>query len=166
MQNSPKHCIWLTFESELLETIIADLSKKYRTSIFQPHCTIIGKTEIPVVQLKSAIVGVRDSINLKKVTVSNIEQREDYWMSYYLTFYEKQIVSDLRKRLVSTLEIKVTSDFYPHISLMYNLMEDSKKEDIKIPIGEGEVIKTRSIQITDCSSRVEEWKPIFELNIF
>jgi hypothetical protein len=119
--------------------------------------------DIPLVQLKSAIVNAVDSINLQEVTVSKIEYREDYWMSYFLTFCEKQIVSELRKGLLDALGIQEISDFYPHISLMYSSLSEDEKVRIKVPVHEGDVIVVKSIQITECEGNVESWKPVFEL---
>ena len=88
MQNEVKHCIWLTFGSTLLDSIINDLSEEYNTPIFQPHCTIIGRTSIPLVQLKSALISIIGDTVMQNIRVGDIGYRDDYFMSYYLEILE------------------------------------------------------------------------------
>lgn len=163
MKNNVKHCIWLTFESALLDSIIFELSEKYNTPIYQPHCTIIGRTTISLVQLKAALVSVVGGTKIQNIRVGDIGYRDDYFMSYYLEILDNQFVTDLHKNLTAILDLEERADYLPHISLMYSSMQYSEKHNIKIPINKGDVIKAKSLQITDCTENIENWKPVFEL---
>lgn len=163
MQNTIKYCIWLTFESELLKSIIHELSKRYSAPVFQPHCTIIGRTEIPLIKLKSAVINVIDDHNIKEISLEGIGYRDEYWMSYFLTISEKHILTYLHNNLMKLLGLSEDLEYLPHISLLYCSLSESEKREIIIPINFGNRIKTRSIQITECGEKVENWKPVFEL---
>lgn len=163
MQNPSKHCIWLIFESALLDSIIHDLSKKYSTPLFQPHCTIIGRTSAPLVQLKGAIAGIISDKEIHDIRIGEIGYRDDYYMSYYLEIQENQYLSSLHKNLITILDIEKETKYLPHISLMYSSIRESEKQNINIPIHKGDVVKTKALQITECNENVENWKPVFEL---
>ena len=163
MFNSIKYCIWLTFESTSLDSIISSLSEKYNTPIFQPHCTIIGRTSISLVRLKAALVGVIGDKKIQNIRVGDIGYSDDFYKSYYLEILENQLLIDIHNNLTIILNVKETTKYFPHISLMYSLLKESEKQNINIPIHKGDIIKTKSIQITECNENVEEWKPIFEL---
>ena len=163
MQNAVKHCIWLTFDSALLESIIHDLSETYNTPIFQPHCTIIGRTNISLVQLKAAIIGVVNGEDIQNIRVGGVGYRDEFFMSYYLEIKEKQTLTKLHQNFAYILELEEDTDYFPHISLMYSSMKELEKQKINIPIQIGDVIKIKSIQITECNDNVENWKPVFEL---
>ncbi len=165
MQQINKYCVWLTYESDLLNSIIFDLSNNYNGPVFQAHSTLLGKSDIPLINLKSAIIGISAELTIKEVTVENIEYRDDYWMAYFITIHEKQILLEIHQKLLKELNINNNEIYYPHISLLYGSLSTEEKNKIETPIQKGDIIKIRSIQITECGDEVEKWKPVFELKI-
>lgn len=165
MDKTVNHCIWLTFNSLQLEEIINDLSAKYGGPVFQSHCTLLGKTDIPPLRLKSTLMFVIEKVKIKNVTFRNIGYSQDFWQSYYIEISEEKEVVNLHKSIVEHLDFIPNCDFLPHISLMYNSVSEVKKREITLPIEIGFEIPIRSIQITECRQDVNLWKPIFELMI-
>ena len=165
MINANKHCIWLTFESRELANIINNLSDRFHGPVFQPHCTLVGKTDISIIKLKSAITNVMESTNLKEIHIENVNFSDNYWRSFYLELKEKNKLTRLHEKLMELLSLEISDDYIPHISLMYNLISEKIKKDIELPIELGQSIQLRSIQITKCDEYVENWKPVFQLII-
>ena len=165
MQNPAKLCVWLTFDSRRLESIILRLSEQFAGPIFQPHCTIIGKTDVALVRLKSAVINTAEQLNIREVHIDKIGFSDEFWESYYLELAEDQVIIRLHNKLTEFLGIDQKSDYFPHISLMYNSINEIEKRKIKLPIEIGETINIRSLQITECGDRVENWKPVFEMKI-
>ena len=160
-----KYCIWLTLDSPELQDIIIELAERFNSPVFQAHCTIIGRTDIPIIKLKSAIVQKDYNLKLDSVHINSISYSENIWKSYYLELKEKHNLIELHEQFCNILSIEKDYEIQPHISLMYNLISEKVKQSISIPIKIGAFFKIHSIQITECGEEVERWKPIFELKV-
>lgn len=165
MQNPAKLCVWLTFESKKLESIILSLSEQFDGPVFQPHCTIIGKTDVAFPRLKSVVINAAEQLSTREVHIDKIGFSDKFWESYYLELAEDHAIIRLHNKLTAILGIDQKSDYFPHISLMYNSVNEIEKRKIELPVEIGETINIRSLQITECGDRVENWKPVFELKI-
>jgi hypothetical protein len=97
--------------------------------------------------------------------VKNFKFTEDYFRSYFIEINEKQILTKWHKRICNLINIEYDTGFLPHISLMYCDIPKEIKKQIEVPIAKGKSFKIRSIQITACDGEVENWNPVFELNI-
>jgi hypothetical protein len=162
MDLSNSYCIWLTFNSRELENLIVELSNKFDSPIFQPHCTLLGKTSISPIKLKSAILSLT-KFDIKMITFSKVGYSQDYWRSYYLEIAEKKIVKKMHETIIDNLDLNVDINFFPHISLMYNSIDERIKKGLQLSIKKELEIPIRSVQIVECGKKVESWKPIFEL---
>jgi len=78
------YCIWLTFDSSNLSEIIIKLAKKYKGPVFQPHCTLVGKTDISVPRLKSAIINLMSNYKPIEVHPLKIEYTYNIWRALYI----------------------------------------------------------------------------------
>ena len=160
-----RYCIWLTIDSIRLRKIILNLAQKYHGPIFQPHLTLIGRTNVSLNILKSATYSFANDFNLSNVQGINTNFTNEYFQSYYIEIKEKQILTQLHKTMCESLNINCDKNYLPHISLMYNNISKEEKEQIILPFDYDKPFDFRSIQITDCDGEVENWKPIFEFNI-
>ncbi len=159
------YCIWLTFDSSNLSEIIIKLAKKYKGPVFQPHCTLVGKTDISVPRLKSAIINLMSNYKPIEVHPIKVEYTDNIWRALYIELEEKQILTKWHENICDLLSINYSKDLLPHISLMYNTVSLKEKERISSKIQLQSVYKICSIQIVDCNEKVVEWKPVFELLI-
>ncbi len=159
------YCIWLTFDSSELSEIIRKLAQKYNSPVFQPHCTLIGKTDISLPRMKSSIINLISKYKPIKVHPIKINYTDNIWRSLYIELKEKQILTEWNKHICELLSINYDKDFIPHISLMYNSVSVKEKNKISSKIKLKPVYKIKSIQIVDCSGKVDEWNTVFELKI-
>ena len=159
------YCIWLTFDSSNLSKIIIKLAQKYDGPVFQPHCTLICKTDVSLSKIKSTIINLNCDFDLSKIHTKKIVYSDNLWRTLFIEIIEKQLLTGWHNNLCDLLSINPDKDFLPHISLMYNSISVKEKRIIFNRIQLKPVYKIQSIQIVDCSGKVESWKPVFELQI-
>lgn len=159
------YCIWLTFDSSDLSEIIMKLALKYNSPVFQPHCTLVGKTDISLPRMKSAITNLISKCKPIEVHPEKIGYTDNLWRALYIELKEKQMLTKLHENICNLLSISYDQNYFPHISLMYKSVSLREKKRISGKIQLNTAYKIKSIQIVDCSGKVEEWNPIFELKI-
>ena len=159
------YCIWLTFDSSILSEIIIKLAQKYDGPVFQPHCTLVGKTDVSLLRMKSAIINLMSNSKPTEVQPIKLDHTNNIWRALYIELGEKQILTKWHENICDLLSIKYSKDFLPHISLMYNTVSLKEKDRISSKIQLQSVYKICSIQIVDCNEKVDNWKPVFELQI-
>lgn len=159
------YCIWLTFDSSDLAEIIYELAKKYNGPVFQPHCTLLGRTDMALHRIKSAAINLMSVYKPIEVHPKIISYTNNIWRAMYIELQEKQIFTNWHENICNSLAINCKKDIFPHISLMYHTISLREKEKLLGKIKLKSKYKIQSIQIVNCGDKVEEWKTIFELNI-
>ena len=159
------YCIWLTFDSLNLTGVIKKLAQKYNSPIFKPHCTLIGKTDIALAKMESAVVNLINDNKLLSVHPEKIGYTANMWRALYIELKEKIILTKWHKHVCDLLSINHDINYLPHISLMYNSISLREKKKITDEIKLKSVYKISSIQIIDCSEKVDDWRTVFELKI-
>ena len=159
------HCIWLTFDVSNLTEIITKLARKYNGPVFLPHCTLVGKTDVSLQKMKSAIINLMSNYKPIEIHPEKIDYTDYLWRALYIELKEKQILTKWHEDICDLLSINYDQDFLPHISLMYNSVSHREKKKISGNIQLKKFYKINSIQIVDCSEEVDEWKTVFELTI-
>ena len=159
------NCIWLSIEAPDLAEIINGLSQKYGGPIFQPHCTLVGRTDIPLSKLKSAIINLVVNHQLSELHPLKINYTDSSWRALFIELKEKQILTKWYKYTCELLAIEEDTEYFPHISLMYNNLPNSEKKAISNNIQLRAVYKIRSVQIVECSENINNWNSVFELSI-
>lgn len=159
------YCIWLTFNSPDLSEIIFKLAHKYNSPVFQPHCTLIGKTDVSLPILKSAIINLVSNHKPIDVCPVKIGYTDYLWRALYIELKEKQVLTKWHEHLCNSLSINYDKDFFPHISLMYNSVSVREKKKISGKLHLKSTYKNKSIQIIDCGDKIDDWRTVFELKI-
>lgn len=159
------HCIWLTFDASDLTEIISILARKYNSPVFQPHCTLVGKTDVSLLRMKSAIINFISNYKPIEVHPEKIRYTNYLWRALYIDLMEKQILTKWHEYICDLLLINHDKDYLPHISLMYNSVSLREKKRISGKIKLESVYKIQSIQIIDCGDKVDDWSTVFELTI-
>lgn len=159
------YCIWLTFDSSDLSKIIMKLALKYNSPVFQPHCTLVGKTDVSLPKLKSAIINLISKYKPIDVHPEKFGYTDNLWRTLYIELKEKQILIKWHEHICDLLSINYDKDYLPHISLMYNFVSLGEKKKISGKIQLKSVYKIQSIQIIDCGEKVDDWSTVFELKI-
>jgi len=159
------YCIWLTFDSSNLSEIIMKLALKYNSPVFQPHCTLIGKTDKSLPRMKSAAIDLVSNYIPIDVHPAKISYTDNLWRALYIELDEKTVFTKWHEQICDLLSINYDNDYLPHISLMYNTISVREKEKLTGEIKLKLAYKISSIKIIDCNEKVEEWSTVFELKI-
>ncbi len=159
------YCTWITFDSSNLTEIIIKLAKKYNNPVFQPHCTLIGKTDISLPRMKSAIINLISNYKMIEVHPHKFGYTSNLWRTLYIILEEKQILKQWHEYICNLLSINPDKDYLPHISLMYNSLSLNEKKIISSKIKLKSVYKINSIQIVECGKNIDGWNVAFEFKI-
>ena len=159
------YCTWITFDSSDLTEIILKLAQKYNGPVFQPHCTLIGKTDISLPRMKSAIINLMDNYKMIEIHPNKFGYTSNLWRTLYILLEEKQILKKWHEHICNFLSINADKDYLPHISLMYNTLSLNEKKIISSKIKLKSAYKIHSIQIIDCGEKINGWDVAFEFKI-
>lgn len=159
------HCIWLTFDVSDLTEIITKLARKYNSPVFLPHCTLVGKTDVSLPKLKSAIINLISKYKPIDVHPEKFGYTDNLWRTLYIELKEKPILTKWHEHICDLLSINSDNDYLPHISLMYNTVSEKEKIKIVETLQLNSFYKIHSIQVIDCGENVDGWSPVFELKI-
>lgn len=159
------NCVWLTFDSSDLSEIVMKLALKYNGPVFRPHCTIIGKTDVSLPRMKSAVIDLMSIYKQIEVHPIKISYTDNIWRTLYIELDEKTVLTKLHEHICDLLAIKHDKDYFPHISLMYNSISRDEKKKISKNIQLKPAYKIQSIQIIDCGEKVDDWRTVFEFKI-
>ncbi len=159
------YCIWLTFDSSNLSEIIIKLAQKYNNPVFQPHCTLVGKTDISLPRMKSAIINLMSNYKLIEVHPFKMDYTNNLWRALYIELKELQILTEWHEHICNLLSINYDKNYLPHISLMYNSVPLREKKIISSKIKLKSVYKIHSIQIINCGEKIDGWRTVFEIMI-
>lgn len=159
------YCAWITFESSDLTEIIIKLAQKYNNPVFQPHCTLVGKTDISLPRMKSAIINLMSNYKLIEVHPLKMGYTNNLWRALYIELKELQILTKWHEHVCNLLSINFDKNYLPHISLMYNSLSLREKKIISSKIKLKSVYKIHSIQIVECGKNIDGWNVVFEFKI-
>lgn len=159
------YCAWITFESSDLTEIIIKLAQKYNNPVFQPHCTLVGKTDISLPIMKSAIINLLSNYKLIEVHPLKMGYTNNLWRALYIELKELQILTKWHEHICNLLSINFDKNYLPHISLMYNSLSLREKKRISSKIKLKSVYKIHSIQIINCGEKIDGWSTVFEIKI-
>jgi len=159
------YCVWLTFNSANLSEIILKLARKYNGPVFQPHCTLLGCTNISLSKIKSALINIDINCDLSEIHPEKISFENKLYRALYIELIEKQILTMRHKDICDLISTKYDENYLPHISLMYNTISFREKKNLSDKIKLKSVYIPYSIQIIDCGDNINEWKSVFELKI-
>ncbi len=148
-----------------MQKIIIDLAQKYNSPAFQPHCTLVGKTDISLLCLKSVVIEMADKFNMTELHPWNIGYTENIWQALYIEIEESQKLEYWHRKFCNILCIKPKKNYFPHISLMYSALSLNDKMKLISTLEIESTYDIYSLQITDCTGEVSEWKSLFEKRI-
>jgi len=157
------YSVWLLpnrEDSKYLSNFIDELSKTYGGPKFPPHLTAFGdiqaKPEIIEKIVKESIMG----INQFKVKKKALEFSDYVFKAAYLSLENNFHLQTINKKLDHGLSDNGKYKFEPHISLLYKIIDDSKREKIKNEIRIKNELTIDRISVVQITEKVEDWKTI------
>ena len=82
------YSIWLMLEQDSRSSyrdLIIKLSKKLKTPSFDPHCTIYGRLDLNIDQIRPTVIDLVKTNNQFSTNVKRLKTGETKWKSLYLS---------------------------------------------------------------------------------
>ncbi|ORX47338.1 LigT-like protein [Piromyces finnis] len=114
---------------KLLNNTVADLSREYKTELFEPHLTLYAPIDMPLENLKKKLnsLSMMEPFELK---MTNITTGNKY---YQCVLGKVELTHDLEyiyRRVMELLELENKNGYFPHVSLIYGDFHNIMKRRI------------------------------------
>ncbi len=151
--------IWLLpidSDHNYLSKIIQSLSEEHDAPFFQPHCTLFSSFS-DIYSAKKII----DQIDLDffDVEVRSISQSSDIWKTVFIELKNSSQLQNLNCLLKGLKDEDYL--FYPHISLIYKLLDINKRKKIIQSLSIKKSFSFGKISIVNTTGHVESWETVY-----
>lgn len=150
----------------LLQEIILDLSKKYKTPNFEPHMTLLGDIEVKEEEILAGTKKLAAGLKPFTLTLGEVSFSTTYFQSVLVRVKSnaKLMQANLLAKQIFNLPNNL---FMPHVSLMYGVDEMETREkiasEIKLPAGLS--FQADKIIITPTTKDPKDWKHLTEIDL-
>ena len=159
------YSIWLTLEKDSRSSyrnLIIKLSKRFKSSSFEPHCTIYGRLDINLDDIKAVITDLVTTRNQFSTTVKTLKSGNSQWKSLYLSIKNNQQMNFLHLQCKKKFGLSRKYAFDPHLSLAYGLYDPETiyiaTKNIIIP----KYLAFSGIAIVKTGQNVTKWETVFQ----
>lgn len=159
------YSLWLTPQKDvkkIYQRIIGNLSKKYHTPYFEPHVTLLGSISG---DQTSVIDKTKQLLTFLKPIAAGglkINFEDFYFRSIYLKLHKSPALKDFNLKAKKIFGFAQTSDYMPHLSLIYaDLPIETKLREIQmLPEITNKEFKLEWLDLYYCEGEVRDWKLI------
>ena len=159
------YSIWLTLEKDSRSSyreLIIKLSKRFKSMSFEPHCTIYGRLDIDLDNIKPVIANMVKTKNQFSTTVKRLKSGKSKWKSLYLSINNNEEMTSLYGKCKKKFGSSRKYVFDPHISIAYGLYEPESihkaTKNIIIP----EYLAFSGIAIVKTGENIKKWETVFQ----
>lgn len=162
-----KYSIWLMPSGEVrrkLGGLIARLSERYSTALFEPHVTLIGG--LPEADVVSKASRLALLLSPHEVRLKGVEHRDEYYRCIYIRVEETEDVARAEEMARLVFGRRDNRPYMPHLSLMYGDFPAHVKEEIISGLGGLETSFTpESIHLFSTLGEPAKWRRIREFSL-
>jgi len=159
--------IWFLFDkndNDYLHHIIQDLSRQYKSTVFLPHITAYGLTEIPLDVIDKIVLKSIEDVKPFFVEKIRINYSDDFWKTLFIEIKQNEYLNKINKKLTNELSKFSKFEFLPHVSLIYKKMNEKEQEDLANNLDIKDSFLISKIGIQDFSENITDWKIVSEYN--
>lgn len=156
--------LWLKPDGRVydeLAGIIADLSRKHGSPVFDPHVTLLGGLNAPADIILGKLDQITQHAKPVDVQLGKIGFKDNLFQSFFARVENDDILS-LRRPCEQAFGNPMMEDFMPHLSLMYHELPEKEKETLAEELG-GRIeysFQATQIHLVSTAGDPEEWKEI------
>lgn len=118
------YSIWLMFQKDdeiLFQSIIDELCKEFNSPLFKPHLTLLAGIEEEEENLFNKFSKIVENLNSFYIKVVDVKYSIEFYKSFFLEIEKDKFLEDLFRKAINIFDLKInSSDFHPHISLLYS----------------------------------------------
>lgn len=149
-------------DAAMLRGIIAELSARFGTPLFEPHLTLAGDLHASSGAYVPLLDDLAKACPAFSLPIAGIVRTEAYFRSFYAAFARGAELDALKQ--VCVAQAGGTADgFTPHISLLYGKVDDAQKAAAASDVEKrlhGKRIEFDRVVVTNSSDNVpiNEWR--------
>ncbi len=134
----PRFSLWLLLPREVHErfqALIAKLSARLGTPLFEPHITLLGGltgTEKDLRRRTRALAAAIESFEIRLLAAAGLDE---YYRCLFVEVALSRALHAAREAARQVFDQRLDADFYPHLSFVYGNLEEKEKEKILDDIG-------------------------------
>ena len=159
--------VWGQFEDlslQELTTLKYNINQKLNGPNFEPHLTLSGPILDSTIGVDSCLSKHLESYSRIVLNVDGFGIKKEFFQSLFLKVEKNNSLLNLKKNLDIWLELE-SENFFPHISMFYGNIEESKKQrSIRSFLSPNEVVMSK-ISIVDVNEHINQWKVIKTYNL-
>ena len=159
------YSIWLTLEKDSRSSyrdLIIKLSKRFKFPPFEPHCTIYGRLDIDLDNIKFVIADLAKTRNQFSTTVKRLKNGKSTWKSLYLSINNNEemkfLYGECKKKFGSSR--KYTFD--PHLSIAYGLYDSESIHNATKNIIIPKYLAFSGIAIVKTGENITKWETVYQ----
>lgn len=162
-----KYTLWIVPQDPvkyLLQKVILDLSKKYKTPNFEPHMTLLGDIEVSEEEILAGTKKLAAGLKPFSLALGEVSFSATYFQSVFVRVKSsaKLMQANLLAKQIFNLPNNL---FMPHISLMYGVdnMETREKIASEIKLPENLSFEADKIIVIPTTKDPKDWHHLAEI---
>lgn len=154
----PKEPVYSRFSK-----LITNLAKKYGGPLFEPHVTLLGELTLSEKRLIFLIEKLVEKQKPFTITLNKIAYEDYYFRTLIVKALKTRPLLALHQKAKKIFEVKNTSPYMPHLSLLYGIYPLELKKEIIARIGKNQPAKFKVHSLVLLKGgKVEDWKIVKE----
>jgi len=150
----------------LLKQGIGMLSRTFKSPVFEPHITLLGKIEESEKEVVRKVSVLASRINTFEVELNNVGYGDDCFQRlFYLTNKPKELM-DANKEARNIFGRQSDELYLPHLSMLYSSGPVNAHDVI---CGMSNLVLARfpvkKLVLMNANGKPEDWKPIKDFNL-
>ena len=167
MTKAKGYSIWLMPIGEVyntLNSLILKLSRKYSTSYFKPHVTLIGSLTGSEKGIIAKTVQLASLIHPLRIELDRVEYLNKYFRCLFIKVKETDELMEANQKARKMFGRETDPKYMPHLSLMYGNLPPQTKEEIIAEIGKEISVSfdVNSIHLFSTNGEPEDWYKVKE----
>jgi 2'-5' RNA ligase len=138
-QRKPEiYSLWLMPEgptADRLQTLITDLSAKYKTPDFPPHVTLIGALNLPEAKAITKTAQIAERIEPFEIQLDEIAHLDQYFRCVFVKAKTSEILMNANSAARDVFGQRSNEEYLPHLSLIYGALDSHIRQRIMQNIG-------------------------------
>ena len=159
------YSIWLDLEKESranYRTIIYNLSRRLKSPLFEPHCTIYGRLDIKLSVLENIVSKIVNDNNQFSSSVIKLTTGISYYKSLYVKLDNNTSLNEVNSLCKNYFVNSKKYKFDPHISLAYGQFDVEQIHMATKGIAIPKYVVFSGVSIVDTKNDVEKWETVYQ----
>ena len=159
------YSIWLTLEKDSRSSyrdLIIKLSKRFKSPSFEPHCTIYGRLDIDLDNIKPVIADLAKTRNQFSTTVKRLKSGKSKWKSLYLSINNNEEIKFLYDECKKKFGLSRKYAFDPHLSIAYGLYDPESIHNATKNIPIPKYLAFSGIAIVKTGENITKWETVYQ----